>query len=194
MMRYWYRHALGIMAILLIFISIAAAQEVEVVIPEDLTGSYTLSSEEGSFSEEDDVLRLSLSSAAEYANWVSTQPAVSGGRYETIFLMSDWAAAPEGTSTTALLTTDTQTIIMALSNPVLDDETGLISYDVEIESITPFDLDDKTAAELPASFGASTLFITIDSDFISNLQAGFEVRNSVRFITVTLKCTPFVTC
>ena len=165
-----------LIAVVVMGLSVAAvnAQE-EASFPEDLDGFMVQTAQAGTLiAGEEGGYILTLAGVNEVTSWLFDSPFVSAGRADTLTLALDWAAAPDGLVGSAILDIDEATIMLDLTNPRYDVESGDVSYDAEINAIFSYvDLKDD---EVPAGFSNVTLFVSLDTDFLVSLDAGYTTR------------------
>jgi hypothetical protein len=162
-------------ALVLPLASVGALKD-DVDIPEDLAGFYVLDATSGTLIDNgDETYTLTLHEVPQDIQSVINAPYLSTWRYESLSLVSDWAANPDGLEASAVLEFEGVTLWVTLTVPAYDDETGTMSFTARITSI--YEADAKES-ETPETFDAVTLFICMDYDFATGLLAGFDARHS----------------
>jgi hypothetical protein len=157
-------------------LALAGAQEEDAV---EFNGFYTLLATSGTLADNgDDTYTLTLESVPEVAPWVTTVESGSmfAGRDTTVRLTGNWAAVPEGLEGSAVMETDGNTFWLTLSKPMYDIELGVLGFTAVIEDLYAAE-ESKDGPQVPASFGAATLFLQTDYEFEAALLLGFEARS-----------------
>lgn len=155
---------------------------------DEITGTYIQMAESGTLTEESDGMYLTLEGISDITLWAMTTPSFRTGMYTTFFFVGDWSFA-EDVAATAILTTEDASVLLSLSSaPEYDMEANTITYMVTVEEVTPFDEDAKESVA-PEAFDTATLFINIDNDFFSALQAGMSERVNSARDTTSVPCS-----
>lgn len=145
--------------------------------PANLTGEFTTQSDSGAMLDRHNGTHvLILEDAAAITQWMIDAPedyTQFGGDIETTIFTRGWRAQPELTGY-GILELDDVTLGLALRTPLLNPETGTLTYTVVVEDVlepagmTPADL------LLNRRFGNATLRVVIDPDFMQILQDGIS--------------------
>ena len=164
-----------LVTIFLLGLSVAAVNAQDATFPADLAGVMVQPAEGGTLVDNGDgTYLLTLEGVGSITSWLFNAPFVNAGRADTLSLSLDWAANPDGLIGSGVLDVEEATILMSLSNPAYDDQAGTLSYTATVDTVFPF-VELKDAA--PEEFGHVTLFITLNADFISGLDTGYETRS-----------------
>jgi hypothetical protein len=162
-----------LLVVLALPLSMAAAQdEAAPNIPEDAAGFYVITAEGGAFDENDDgTFALTLENVPEYTAAVAQQPTMVAWRAQTLELMGDWAASPDGLEGSAVMEVEGMTLWLTLTNPVYDDSNMTLTFDAVVGDIYAAE-ESKDGPAAPKSFDLATLFVKIDYDFEAGLFYG----------------------
>jgi hypothetical protein len=178
------KNAIRLIIAVLMFVSafaaVSAQDENVYIAPENTLGSLVLTTESGTFTEnEDGTFTLTLNEVGDFASWVVVMPQIQNALYRTEQFAQDWAYDNEDISAEAYLALeDGATLGLTLTNIEIED--GTIAYNAELTSTERIE-EGKSGLELPEAFNAASLVITLDEVFVSNfLTAHLERLSTTR--------------
>lgn len=154
-------------------LSLATAQdggEVYTVAPS-ITAVYFVPAASGTFVEQDDAYLLTLEGVGPEIDWIMTAPTLSIRTFNNDNFVTHWAANEELVAN-AVLQVDGLNVMLSLSSPAYDVDTGVQTYVAVVDDIVaPADIKEP---ELPMAFEAVNLSIGWTDAFQEGLIIGIE--------------------
>ncbi len=133
---------------------------------------YFIPASAGAFEDQgDDIYLLTLEGVENEISWIMTTPVLSIRTFDNYNLVGQWAAA-EGLVTNAVLQVEDLNVLLSLSSPTYDMETGTQTYVASVDEI--ISLGDVKDPELPMTFDAVNLSIEWSPAFQDGLILGIE--------------------
>ena len=167
------RFLIAVLLLLLVLpLGVASAQEAS-----PYSGVFIQNASSGTLIPRGDSYVLTLSGVSAATPWIINTNQMNVGRGDTADIIGNWEAAPDNLQGLASLRLGTTTLFLTLSEPAYDPDLAILTFTASVDDIFSSEDGGKDGAETPASFDSAVLFITVDRDFLANLEIGSQLRS-----------------